>query len=187
MVWKYAPMHKNTFQPLQTLKKPHSREEKNNLLRTWFWWPGNASKHVLYHSRGEKNNFLRTWFWWYGSMRKCIKTRFYSPQTFKTNFLRTWFWWSGNASKHVFNHSRGEKIIFKGLDSGGQEMHQSTPEVIKIIFFRTLFWWSRSMRKYIKKHNLNHSRRLKIIFEGLDSDGQEMHKNTFLTTPDVKK
>jgi hypothetical protein len=27
----------------------------------------------------------------------------------------------------------------------------------------------------------------KIIFEGLDSDGQKMHKNTFLTTPEVKK
>jgi hypothetical protein len=27
----------------------------------------------------------------------------------------------------------------------------------------------------------------KIMFEGLDSGGQEMHQNTFLTTPEVKK
>jgi hypothetical protein len=27
----------------------------------------------------------------------------------------------------------------------------------------------------------------KTIFEGLESDGLEMHQNTFLTTPDVKK
>ena len=27
----------------------------------------------------------------------------------------------------------------------------------------------------------------KIIFKGLDSGGQEMHKNTFLTTPEMKK
>ena len=43
-----------------------------------------------------------------------------------------------NAWKHVFNHPRREKIIFEGLDSGGQEMHQNTflttPEVKKIIF-----------------------------------------------------
>jgi hypothetical protein len=26
-----------------------------------------------------------------------------------------------------------------------------------------------------------------IIYEGLDSGSQEMHKNTFLTTPEVKK
>jgi hypothetical protein len=37
------------------------------------------------------------------------------------------------------------------------------------------------------KHDFNHPRRLKISFKGLDSDGQEMHKNTFLTTPEVKK
>ena len=37
------------------------------------------------------------------------------------------------------------------------------------------------------KHVLNHSRRKKIIFLGLDSGGLEMHQNTFLTTPDVKK
>jgi hypothetical protein len=28
--------------------------------------------------------------------------------------------------KHVLNHPRREKIIFEGLDSGGQEMHQNT-------------------------------------------------------------
>ncbi len=27
----------------------------------------------------------------------------------------------------------------------------------------------------------------KYLFEGLDSGGQEMHQNTFLTNPDVKK
>jgi hypothetical protein len=37
------------------------------------------------------------------------------------------------------------------------------------------------------KHVLNHSRRKKIIFLGLDSGGLEMHQNTFFTTPDVKK
>jgi hypothetical protein len=36
----------------------------------------------------------------------------------KKKFLRPGFWWSENASKHVFNHSRGKKIIFQGLDSG---------------------------------------------------------------------
>jgi hypothetical protein len=45
-------------------------------------------------------------------MRKCLKTRFEPLRTLKIFFLRTWFWLSGNASKHVFNHSRGEKIIF---------------------------------------------------------------------------
>jgi hypothetical protein len=57
--------------------------------------------------------------------------------------------------KCVFNHSRGEKIIFSGLDSGGQPMHQNTflttPEVKKIFF-------------------------------GLDSVGLEVHENTFVTT-----
>jgi hypothetical protein len=28
----------------------------------------------------------------------------------------------GNASKHVFNHSRGKKNNFSGLDSGGLEV-----------------------------------------------------------------
>ena len=34
------------------------------------------------------------------------------PDVKKKSFLRPCFWWSGNASKHVFNHSRDEKIIF---------------------------------------------------------------------------
>ena len=76
VVWKYAQMHKNTFSTT-------SDNKKKSILRTWFLWPGNASKHVFNHSRGEKNNFLRTWFW-------C----------------------SGNASKHVFNHYRRWKFIF---------------------------------------------------------------------------
>jgi len=31
-----------------------------------------------------------------------------------------------NALKHVFSHSSRSKIIFKGFDSAGQEMHQNT-------------------------------------------------------------
>jgi hypothetical protein len=56
----------------------------------------------------------------------------------KKNFLRPGFWWSENASKHVFNHSRGKKIIFQGLDSGVLEMHKNTflttPDVKKSFF-----------------------------------------------------
>ena len=43
--------------------------------------------------------------------------------------------------------------------------------------------------KYAQMHKntfLTTSEMKKIIFKGLDSGGQEMHKNTFLTTPDVK-
>jgi hypothetical protein len=42
------------------------------------------------------------------------------------------------------------------------------------------------MRKCIKTR-FEPLQTLKIIFEGHDSGGQEMHQNTFLTTPEVKK
>ncbi len=70
MVWKYAQMHQNTF-----LTTPGV--EKYLFLRTWFWRPWNASKHVFNHSR-----------------------------RWKISFLRTWLLWPGNASKQVFNSSK---------------------------------------------------------------------------------
>jgi hypothetical protein len=38
-----------------------------------------------------------------------------------------------------------------------------------------------------EKAFFDHSSYSKIIFKGLDSGGQEMHRNTFLTTPGVRK
>ena len=69
VVCKHAKMHQNTF-----LTTPDV--EKYLFLRTWFWWPENASKHIFNHSRRSKISFLEKSFWWSGSMRKCIKTRF---------------------------------------------------------------------------------------------------------------
>ncbi len=110
-------MHKNKFLTTSDVKK-------KSFLRTWFWWPGNASKHVFNHSRRKKKllkNLILV-------VRKCIKTRFKPLMTLKNNFLRIWFWWAGNASKHVFNHFRGEQNNF----------------------LRTWFWWSGSTYKCIK-------------------------------------
>jgi hypothetical protein len=64
----------------------------------------------------------------------------------------------------VFDHSRGKIITFQGLDSGDLEVCAKA-----------------------SKHVFNHTRSKKITFQGLDSGGQEMHQNTFLTTPDVEK
>jgi hypothetical protein len=73
-----------------------------------------------------------------------------------------------NASKHVFNHSRLSKISL----------------LIK------LFWWSKSMCKCIKTRlkplqtvkNIFFEKKFLVVWKYA-----QMHQNTFLTTPDVKK
>ena len=79
----------------------------------------NASKQVFNHSRRSKIYFFRTFFWWSGNMRKCIKTRLLTSTDFQ-NYLIWKKVFGGlevclNASKHVFNHSRRSKIIFRNL------------------------------------------------------------------------
>ena len=64
----------------------------------------------------------------------------------------------------VFNHFRHLKEFFKGLNSGGQEMHRNT------------FLTTPGVRKYLFKDLIL------VIWKYA-----QMHQNTFLTTPDVKK
>jgi hypothetical protein len=84
---------------------------KNNFLRTWFWWSGNALKHVFNYSRRKKISFLRTWFWWSKNVSKHV---FNSSRREKYLFLRPWFWWQ--RQEIYQNTSRRWKIsFFKGL------------------------------------------------------------------------
>jgi hypothetical protein len=54
---------------------------------------------------------------------------------------------------------------------------------MKNIFYKDLFWWPGNA----SKHVFNYFRRCKISFIRTYSGGLEMHQNTFLTTPHVKK
>jgi hypothetical protein len=105
VVWKYAQMHQNTFLTTPDIQKHLFWKKVFGGLEVC----ANASKHLYNHSRHSKWSFLKKSFWWSGSIRKCIKTRWLSLQTFKNIFFEKKFQWSLqtlNALKHVFNHSR---------------------------------------------------------------------------------
>jgi len=150
-------MHQNTILTPPDVKKSFFKD-----LNLVVW---KCIKTRFNHSRGEKN-FFYDLILWSGSMRKCIKTRFTTPDV-KNNFWRTWFWWSGNASKHNFNHSRGEKNIFLRTWfwwSGSTHKCIKTRflplQTLKKSFLRTWFWWPGNA----SKHVFNNSRGEKNIF-----------------------